>query len=279
MCSIPPQLNHSLKPRPQVTLCLEDSLKVPPPPVVTTIVRMQRQPTWQQRPSSTCLLAAGRDQRLSKLTPGRPAPRYVGFVLNSIKSFHTASSNLYQLCRSQILKWMKMGPWTSAWKKTRGMTCSLQSRRPPHLHPLSMLEPARLRATLSLIGTGHWTSPKEAESKKKIMKRCCTWYRGGMSHATSRAGYLCFYLSPGGVYSTLIHFIWWWGRGPGELGGQEVPRWGHHQHLQGQIPTQRQQKRNSCVSLPHVHPNLSKVLPFTAYKRQLSSMRDVRWRR
>lgn len=70
------QLNHSLRPPPPVTVRRGASLRVLRLPVVMTIAKMQRQPTWQQQPSSTCLLAAGRDQRPLAPSPGNRAPRY-----------------------------------------------------------------------------------------------------------------------------------------------------------------------------------------------------------
>lgn len=70
------QLNHSLRPPPQVTVRRGAFLRVLRLPAVMIIAKMQRQPTWQRRPSSTCLLAAGRDLRPLAPSPGNRAPRY-----------------------------------------------------------------------------------------------------------------------------------------------------------------------------------------------------------
>lgn len=75
-CLLSMQLNHSLKPPPPVTVRRGPFLRVLRLPVVMTIAKMQRQPTWQQQPSSTCLPAAGRDQRPLAPSPGNRAPRY-----------------------------------------------------------------------------------------------------------------------------------------------------------------------------------------------------------
>lgn len=151
---------------------------------------------------------------------------------------------------------MRTAPWISAWRRPRGRACRLQRLHPPRLHLLNKSEPPCLRATLSPSGRGRWTSPNRVESKRKTTRRYCDTYTTPQSYTWLRVldsfETLCtlpmFYLSSGGVHSSLIHLIWWWGRGPGEPGGQEVPWWGHHQQLQGQVSAQRQQKRDSCVS-------------------------------
>lgn len=76
------------------------------------------------------------------------------------------------------------------------------------------------------------------------------------SHMLMLVNTAWLYFSPGGIYSSVIHFIWRWGRGAGQPGGQEVPRWGYHLHLQGQVSAQRQQKRGSCVSHNFCHQSI-----------------------
>lgn len=255
--STPTQLNHSLRPPPQVTVCLEDFLRAPHPPLVMTIAKMQRQPTWQQQPFSTSPPAAGKDRRLSAPSPGSRAPRYTDSSWDLLRlvqwcTIHsTLMFSVYELCRSLTLKWMKMALWTSVWRRPRGRACSLQSLLPARLHPLNTSEPPCLRATLRQSGRGHWTLPNQVESKRRTMKRYCT-HPGELCQSHTRCclpvgkdlyelcvGYLCFYLSSGWVYGSLIHLIWLWGREPGEPGGQEVPWWGHHHQLQGQVSAQR----------------------------------------
>ncbi len=184
---LPSQLNHSPRPRPPVTVCQEAFPRAPPPPPpVTTTVRMQRPPTWRRQPSSTCPPAAGRDPRPSAPSPGTLVPRC--FSSDRVQfSSSLVHLHCYWLCfwtcRRRTLKWTRTAPWTSAWRRPRGRACSLQSLRPPRLHPLNTSGPPCLRATLSQSGRGRWTSPNLVESKRRTMKRY--WHPRVITHCLS----------------------------------------------------------------------------------------------
>lgn len=171
------QLNHSLRPPRQLTMCLVGFPRACRPPVDMTTPRTQRQHTWLQQPSSTYPPAAGRDPRHSAPSPQKPATRYIHVCSSSFwrgLPYHLIKSTVFSKLkhhRSQTSKWTKTAHWISAWKRPRGKTCSLQRRHLPHLRLLKSLDPLCLRATLSRSGKDHWTSPNQVESKRKIMRR------------------------------------------------------------------------------------------------------------
>lgn len=149
--------------------------------------------------------------------------------------------------RNLTLKWMRTERWTLVWRRPRGRAWTLQSLH--CLHLLNTQESLYLRTILSQSGRGRWTWRSQVWHRRKTTMR---YYTNTMPQIRRVAYFYRLpmaYLISGGVYSPLIHLIWWWGRGPGHPRWQEVPWWSHHEQLQGQVSAQRKQKGDSYVSL------------------------------